>query len=231
MNRRTILLSLLIPTLTHAQPERLVPSSPVDGVVLYIIPTDGIPEQFAANVARALTEDTGMWIKSSLLVPSGVSAPFAGTNQYPAEDYLPLGATLSKQLRDAGPRTYFIVLTDRDINSRSQNFRFQYSFHNPMARTSVLSIARLLFTKEGNPAPVDIIALRLRKMLMRIVGEMKLGWKRTTDPADLMYSPIMSIDDIDRMQLSESLETRGITPRVPTIPASQPPPASAELRL
>ncbi len=209
MNRRALLLSTLVAApLACAQPEGLVPSSPVDAVVLYVIPTDGIPEQFAAGVARALTKDTGLWVKSSLLAPSGVNEPFAGTNQYPADDYLPLGATLSSRLRDAGPRTYFIVLTDRDINSRSLNFRFQYSFHSPMARTSVLSVARLLFTKEGNPAPLEVVDLRVRKMLMRIVGEMKLSWQRSPDPADLMYSPIMSIEDIDRMSLVHTLAAR-----------------------
>lgn len=149
-----------------------------------------------------------MWVKSSLWTPSDVDGPFAGTNQYPADDYLPLGAALSSRLWDAGPRTYVLVLTDRDINSRSQNFRFQYSFHSPMARTSVLSVARLLFTKEGNPSPMEVVDLRVQKMLMRIVGEMKLGWKRSTDPADLMYSPLMSIEDIDRMSLAHTLATR-----------------------
>jgi len=209
MKRRTALLLLLSPLLAWAQVDRFIPSSPVDAVALYVVPTDGIPEQGAANIARALTKETGLWVKSSLWVPSGVEEPFPGTNQYPADDYLPLGVSISKRLPDAGPRTYFIILTDRDTNSRSQNFRFQYSFHNPMARTSVLSIARLLYEKDGTPAPADLVGVRIQKMLMRIVGEMKFGWKRTDDPADLMYAPIMSIDDIDRMSLVHTINVRG----------------------
>ncbi len=208
MLRRTILIGALLPTLTRAQPDRLVPSSPVDGVSLYVIPTDGFPEQWAANISRALTRDTGQWVKSSLLIPSGVNEPLPGTNQYPADDYLPFGLKVAKQLPDTNSRTYFIVLTDRDINSRAQNFRFQYSFHNPMARTSVLSVARLAYEKDGTVAPVEVIGLRTQKMLMRIVGEMKLGWKRTTDPTDLMFSPIMSIEDIDRMSITHSVQSR-----------------------
>ncbi len=192
-----------------AQTGRLVPSSPVDAVALYVIPTDGIKEQGAADIARALTKDTGLWVKSSLWTPSGVDDPFAGTRQYPADDYLPLGVNVSKRLPDTGPRTYFIVLTDRDINSRTQNFRFQYSLHSPMARTSVLSVARLLYEKEGTPAADDVVGLRVQKMLMRIVGEMKFGWKRTNEPSDLMYSPIMSIEDIDRMSLTHTIQARG----------------------
>lgn len=198
------------PTPAAEQTDRLIPSSPVDVVHLYVIPTDGMSEQHAATIARALTKDTGLWVKSSLWTPSGVDVPFAGTNQYPADDYLPLGIKLAGRLPDAGPRTYFIVLTDRDINSRTQNFRFQYSFHSPMSRTSVLSIARLLYGKDGRPAANEVIGLRVQKMLLRIVGEMKLGWKRTTDPTDLMYSPIMSIEDIDRMSLIHTIQTRGL---------------------
>lgn len=204
---------LLASTNNHAnaaaQTDRWIPSSPVDAVALYVIPTDGIPDEGAASVARALTKDTGLWVKSTLWTPSGVEEPFAGTNQYPADDYLSLGLKLSERLFDAGPRTYFIVLTDRDINSRSQNFRFLYSSHNPMGRTSVLSLARLLYEKDGTLAAGDVVSMRVQKMLLRIVGEIKLGWKRTNDPTDLMYSPIMSVEDIDRMSLRHTVQPRG----------------------
>ena len=47
---------------------------------------------------------------------------------------------------------------------------------------------------------------------LRIVGEMRLGWRRTSDPADLMYAPIMSIDDVDRMSLTRTLQSHKQTP-------------------
>jgi len=75
-----------------------------------------------------------------------------------------------------------------------------------MANTSVLSIARLLYTNSGTPATNDVVGARVAKMLLRIVGEMRMGWKRTSDPADLMYAPIMSMEDVDRMDLTYSLQ-------------------------
>jgi predicted Zn-dependent protease len=147
-------------------------------------------------------------VKSSMWVPSGNIEPLAGTNQYPGEDYFPLGVSVAKQLQDTNARTYFIVLTDRDLNTRAQNFRFQYSLHSPMVRTSVLSVARLFYERDGTQAPIDIVGMRTQKMLMRIVGEMRLGWKRTNDPTDLMYAPIMSIEDIDRMSLIHTVQRR-----------------------
>jgi len=35
-----------------------------------------------------------------------------------------------------------------------------------------------------------VVGERVANMLLCIVGEMRLGWKRTRDPADLMYAPI-----------------------------------------
>lgn len=192
----------------HAQNQDLPLASPVDVVHLYVVPTDDISEQAAGGIARALTKETGLWVKSTMWTPSGKLEPFAGTNQYAAEDYLPIGAKVARMLDEVSARTYFIVLTNRDINSSTRNFRFQYSMHSPMANTSVLSVARLLHTREGAPAAPDVVGSRVGKMLLRIVGEMRLGWKRNDDPKDLMYAPIMSIDDIDRMDLAHTVQAR-----------------------
>lgn len=149
-----------------------------------------------------------MWIKSTVWAPSDVSEPLPGTNQYAAEDYFPVGARVAQTLRDASPNTYFIVLTNRDINSKTRNFRFQYSMHRPAVNTSVLSFARLLYNVDGSKATENVAAERVTKMLMRIVGEMRLGWKRTSDPKSLMYAPVMSVEDIDRTSLIHTMKSR-----------------------
>ena len=182
-------------------------ANPLDAVPFYIIPTDDVAEQATGTIARTLTKDTGLWIKSTVWAPSDVSEPLPGTNQYPAEDYFPVGTRVAGTLRDASPNTYFIVLTNRDINSKTLNFRFQYSMHSPMVNTSVLSFARFMYNIDGSKATGNVAAERLTKMLMRIVGEMRLGWKRTSDPKSLMYAPIMSVEDIDRMSLSYTMKS------------------------
>jgi predicted Zn-dependent protease len=208
MHRRHLLFVLPFCLSAKAQNQRLPLASPVDAVNFYIIPTDDVAEQAAGSIARALTTETGLWIKSTMWTPSDITEPLAGTNQFPAEDYFPMGAKAARTLSEVSPRTYFIVLTNRDINSKSRNFRFQYSMHSPMANTSVLSFARLQYTYEGSPASHEVVAERVAKMLLRIIGEMRLGWKRGSDPSDLMYAPIMSIDDIDRMSLTHTIKTR-----------------------
>ena len=209
--RRTAMvasLAALAPGLALAQNQPVPGPSVVDSVALYVLPTDGVAEQAAAQVARALAQDTGLWVKATVWVPPGPLEPLPGGSQMAGEDYLALGNAVARRLQDAGPRTWFIVLTDRDINARSQNFRFQFSMHSPMQRTSVLSVARLLYARDGTPAPGEVVSARAQKMLMRIAGEMRLGWQRSSDPADLMYAPIMSVDDIDRMDLVHTVQVR-----------------------
>lgn len=211
MPRRHLLFLLFLLPLwltARAQYQEQPLASPVDAVHLYVVPTDEVSEQMAGAIARALTKESGLWIKSTMWTPPGKLEPFAGTNQYAAEDYFPIGAKVARMLKEVSPRTYFIVLTNRDINSSNRNFRFQYSLHSPMANTSVLSLARLLYTRDGEAATPDVVGTRVGKMLLRIVGEMRLGWKRTNDPGDIMYAPIMSIDDIDRMDLPRTVRTR-----------------------
>lgn len=212
MHRRHLLLAFPVCLTAHAQNLDLPLASPADAVNVYIIPTDSISVDTVGELARALSKVTGLWIKATTWAPSDGIEPFPGTNQYPAEDYLPLGARVGRMLHEVSPRTYYIVLTNRDINSRSRNFRFQYSLHSPMANTSVLSIARLLFTNIGTPATNEVVGARVAKMLLRTVGEMRMGWKRTSDPIDVMYAPIMSIDDIDHMDLTHSLQTHQLAP-------------------
>lgn len=211
LQRRDALLSVLVAFAAPwalAQKQPVPGASVVDSVSLYVLPTDNVAEQAVAQLAQALSQDTGLWVKASPWVPPGPLVPLPGGLQFAGEDYLALGSAVAKRLQDAGPRTYFIVLTDRDINARSQNFRFQFSMHSPMQRTSVLSMARLLYAKDGSPAPGEVVGARVQKMLIRIVGEMRLGWQRTSDPADLMYAPILSVDDIDGMDVVSSVRAR-----------------------
>jgi predicted Zn-dependent protease len=208
MRRRHLLFAFPLSAMVHAQNRNLPLASPVDAVHVYIIPTDDVSEQAAGQLARALTLATGLWIKASLWTPAGGIEPFSGTNQYAAEDYLAFAAKAAKMLHEVSPRTYFIAMTDRDINSKDRNLRFAFATHSPMTNSSVLSLARLQYNGDGSQATQDVVSERMAKMLLRIIGEMRLGWKRSSDPADLMYAPIMSIDDIDRMNLADTLRQR-----------------------
>ena len=37
------------------------------------------------------------------------------------------------------------------------------------------------------------------KLIKRAIGEMHLGWRRSTNPDDVMYAPLMGLQDLDRI--------------------------------
>ena len=45
----------------------------------------------------------------------------------------------------------------------------------------------------------EVFWLRTYKMTKREIGIVHFGYPRSTDVKDLMYSPIMSLEDVDRM--------------------------------
>lgn len=73
--------------------------------------------------------------------------------------------------------------------------------HRPGLRTSVVSLARLFSYVNDAPVLDAAAQTRLYKMIKRSIGEHCLGWKRSTKIQDIMYSPIMSVQDIDEIGL------------------------------
>lgn len=199
MHRRLALAALLGGAVFPSLGQRLPNASPVDNVAVYLVPADDFSEELSAALARQLAKETRLWVKSSLRIAAPDISPLPGTNQYAAEDIFGKVLPVVKMLPDASPRTYCVILTQRDINSRNQNFRFQFSSHSPMQNASVVSLARLMNYRDGSAVLDEPAVARMYKMVKRAVGEMRLGWKRSSDPGDLMFAPIMSLEDLDRI--------------------------------
>jgi hypothetical protein len=139
MNKRSALLVALSVWLGLASAQPFPRVSPVDNVAVYLIPSKGFPEELSATIARTLTKDTGLWVKSSLRLPATDMSPLPGTNQYAADNFFAKVLPRATALPEASPRTYYVILTTRHINSRSLNFRFQFSSHSPMLNAQCIS--------------------------------------------------------------------------------------------
>jgi|JI6StandDraft_1071083.scaffolds.fasta_scaffold104515_1 hypothetical protein len=82
---------------------------------------------------------------------------------------------------------------------RSQSLRFLFASNDKISHTSVISVVRMFATTptvEGTQAQVG---LRMYKMVKRAIGEQYFGLPRSASIADIMYAPIMSLEDIDAM--------------------------------
>lgn len=171
----------------------------VDGVAVWLIPMDDFAYNEAARLAQDLLADLRLKVRATLNMGSAGLRPFAGTTQFAAEDIFAMAGNVIPNLTDKRPDTAYIVLTQKDINTRDRSLRFNFAVHNRSTRTAVISAARLVINQTGGMADALTIRRRLFKMAKRNIGDVYFGYTRSTDIRDVMYSPIMSLDDLDRM--------------------------------
>jgi hypothetical protein len=188
---------------------------PLDAIVVYLVPLDDFPEDLAQALATGLRDDMHQSIKASLRLPKLPIKTLPGSNQLIAEDVIAEGVVASSRLPDMTAATYRLFLTSRDINFRAATLRFVFSAHNPEVNASVLSLARLYDYLGDKPVLTKQALLRLLKLSKRAIGEMRFGWKRSSNPADIMFAPLMSLADVDRMGMSHLDETPERQPEAP----------------
>ncbi len=187
-----------IPDFKPAPPQTKAQASEKTGPVdVYLLPLDDFSGDYAAQMAKTLTKEFGIWVKATLPLGTLRLQAFPGTQQYAAQDIFEQAGTVMRRLPEGGKNTHFVFLTNRDINARDRNFRFQLSFHDRRCRCSVISAARM--HQPGDTVTSPAVETRFMKMTKRAIGEMDFGWTRSTDFKDLMYSPIMSLDDLDEL--------------------------------
>ncbi|MDR2239806.1 MAG: hypothetical protein LBE33_05125 [Zoogloeaceae bacterium] len=168
-------------------------------VAVYLIPLADFPESLAAELARSMSRELDLHVKASVRLPPLAVDTLPGSNQLVADEIMTQGLNASARLLGVTPETYRVFLTTSDINERSGNFRFQFSRHAPMLRSSVVSLARLVEYANRRPVLTQHSLPRLHKLTKRAIGENYFGWQRSSNPDDLMYAPLMSVADLDRM--------------------------------
>jgi predicted Zn-dependent protease len=178
------------------QPPAVTPELPVD---VYLVPVDDFPFEFTDRLARQLSTDLNLRVRASLPMGIGDIRPLPKHSQLAAEDIIERAHEVGLRLLDADERRVVVALTTRDINDRSQSLRFLFASTNKATHTSVISVARMLASTpkvEGTQAQAG---LRIYKMVKRAIGEQYFGLPRSADISDIMYAPIMSLEDIDAM--------------------------------
>ena len=170
-----------------------------ESVAVYVVPLDDVPEALSATVARALARQLGIRVRAAMRLPPLRVPMLPGSKQYAGEPLLERAVSASARLPGLGPGTYRLFLTARDINAQAGGFRFQFSMHNPTLNASVVSMARLFEFVDGEVRLTNLTGARVVKLAKRAVGELHLGWKRSTDPENLMYAPLMGLEDLDRI--------------------------------
>lgn len=164
-----------------------------------LLPADDFSEAYAAHLGERLHELTGLTVKTTLAVGLGGLQPFPDSPQYDAQTLVETAAPAIDRLRAQYGAVPVILLTQRDINARERSTRFSFAQHYTGWRVSVISSARLLPGSVFSRASDATIETRLLKFLLRSTGEQVYRLPRNTDIDSVMYAPVMSLSDLDRM--------------------------------
>lgn len=203
----TIGLVVLIPLIsgfgcsTTHQTETSAPvakSSEAD-VDVFLIPLDDFNFQVAASLAKSLSADLKIYVKPTVNMGIDDLVPFPNTTQFSDEDIETNVLRIIPNLKEARTNAAYIALTTRDINTKDRTLRFNFCLNDKHARVAVISAARLSIGQNGLPADRQTALERLTKLIKRSIGAIYFDYPRSTDIGDVMYSPLMSLDDLDRM--------------------------------
>lgn len=166
---------------------------------VYLLPVGNFPREFAQSLAALLSKELGLRVRATLPMGTGGLAELPRDDQLDAADLIDKAHAVGTRLRSEPGKFAVIALTTRDINEAPQSLRFIFSKNDIERRTSVISIAHMLGSTpkvEGTPSQRR---LRLYKMVKRCIGEQYYGLPRSARISDVMYAPIMSLEDIDAM--------------------------------
>lgn len=178
---------------------RATPAMSDQGIDVYLIPMDDFDLELAASIATSLRKELGIRIQPTGILRIEGLAPFPGTTQFSGDDIAGVVKQAALKLPGNLTNTAYVVLTRRDINVNDRALRFNFSTHNYNSRISVVSSARLGGPKDGQLANEETVRARIAKLVKRSIGLVYYNYPRSADVHDLMYSPIMSLNDVDRI--------------------------------
>ena len=190
-------LLLLLLSGCHTPPVQTASRPLAPGIDVYLVPLDDFSFDYTDFLASSLSKEMGLRIKPALQMGTAGLTPFPGTSQYSAAAIMKMAVPVTADLPYRRTNTAYIVLTSRDINMDSHALHFVFTIHNRGMRIAVVSAARLFLSQAGGVADRETVNRRITKMVKRSIGDVYYGYQRSADIHDLMYSPIMSLEDVD----------------------------------
>jgi hypothetical protein len=169
-----------------------IPNKPVD---VWLVPVDGFPHVMITSLARRLSSELGINVRAC--VQAGRNDHMYGTNgQMISEQVMRELSPAISRLYDTTPKTAYIVMTAADLNGVDGTTRFVFVTHFS-DRRSVLSVARMSDAFYGGRDHPEVTSARLYKIVKKTIGLQYYNLPRSTKIESVMYSPIMSLDDLD----------------------------------
>jgi predicted Zn-dependent protease len=167
---------------------------------VYLVPFDGFPAFSAPRIAMFLSQDLGIVVKATGCKPMPEGTYDAERKQHVAGRFYEPLFEYSKKLReDCNTKAVFIgiIADDMYMEEANWNFCFCLNFINGI---SIVATDRLVpYGVLDRATAAKIYGERLTKLLKREIGIQYLRLPRSSNPNSLLFSPLMSLDEVDQM--------------------------------
>lgn len=166
---------------------------------IYLVPFSGFAESSTHMLAKALSQDTGLKITSTGSIALPEKYLNTDRNQYNVDYLNPIVNKSIASLKRKDRNQLFIAVMKQDMYSASNswNFSLASNFDNNI---SIVATERLVpFETTDRSEAEKIYGERVYKILKRTIGLQYYKYQRKTDSNSVLFSPIMSVKDLDRM--------------------------------
>jgi predicted Zn-dependent protease len=166
--------------------------------MIYLVPIEKFPEARAQALVNYLIENFRIPVRLLPKIALEERAVDRGRQQLIGEE---LTALLQRRCPQQAkePGSVLIGLTDIDIYLRSTpEWKFAFA-QSDAGKFTIVSCARMDNVNLGRPANDAQLQSRLRKMVMKHIGVLYFGYAYSNTPTSVMYSPILSVEDLDSL--------------------------------
>lgn len=167
---------------------------------IYVIPLDGVPDAFSKMIAEEITKQHAL--RAEVVTRMSLSKSMYDPNwdQYMSNRIADEAFKLTNKFQDKHNKPFLLVITDLDINAEGSHVRYNYATH--FNHLSVVSTARIDPKNIGEPENEQLKKARLFKLINKAIGQQVYGYAASSDIRSVMYGPITSLQDLDKMGLA-----------------------------
>lgn len=176
--------------------------TPID---IYLVPMEGISLAYATSIAREIESHYKLRTKATTVMGKDPSMFNSVRQQYIANAIAKRADEIINALKNPNEHPFVLVLTPYDINAQEFDLRFLFAAH--YQRISVVSTARIDPVNYGLPRDDKLRDERLMKLINKTIGQQVLHYPISSDRNNMMFGPIMGLDDLDSITRNVGYET------------------------
>jgi predicted Zn-dependent protease len=170
----------------------------IEGSKIYFVPIGDFPTEQLQPLVQYYRQKYNLEITVVNSVPVDPTTRDASRQQLMAEN---LAASIRNSVPEHASETAAILIgfTSEDMYPTSKNWQFAFGWREGVARTAVVSTARLSLPNIGQALTRDLPGTRLRKIVTKDIGILYYGLPQSQNPNSVLYNQIMGIDELDEV--------------------------------